>query len=250
MATKQKAPTKNELQILGKDTARKFVDAAFTADTTQRSLLLSVAIAHCNDDQHIKVILEGFAEELKNEGMSDSIVRVRKSEFKAVFDAVSKTGVSEENQGKLSEFKGTYHAFIDLCRELRGKTERSTGTRTRTKAELTAKQLEKVEDQLGNANTKQLAELGDSLATKIQKVASPQLAGLTTLQVIQSAALSLMKNGQAEEFFKAVAQNVLDIVEPAIEQADKAMQESNAIHSQVASPAAVQTAIEGEAQTQ
>lgn len=245
---KTKGITKDELIVIGTTCAVAFMDARMTAETTQQKLLLDIAKAHCEDEQHITNILDGFAKGLQDKGVTDSGVRTRKSEFKTVFLAVAQTRITKDAETKLDAFKGTYHEFIELCRELKGAKERTSTSRNRTKTELTAKQYAKVETQVENANAKQLAELADTTLTQIHKVASPELAGLQTLFVMQSAALSLLKNGKAEEFFKATAQQVLDIVEPAIEKAQAAMEESKQIQAQIQNPAQVQTAQEGEVQ--
>jgi hypothetical protein len=218
--------TKQGLIQLGVGLAVMFFDAEKKADDTKRVSLMKLAKAHSHNPESVTAILEGYATKLAELGYSDSIIKVRKSEAKAVFDAVGKTEVSEFNTKALEKFEGNYNAFIDLARQLRGVKERTSGERTRTKTSLTAKQEQVMETNLGKASVSQLVDIGETVVTSINKNATPQLAGFQTLLLIQASATQLLNNKKVEKFFHNAAKAILEVVEPAIEQAGKAMSEA------------------------
>lgn len=228
MATTQKAVTvtgitKDALMVIGADLASKFNDADSKASETKRKALLVVAKKHAGDKTHIPAILEGYANRYAELGMSDSIIKVRKAEAKAVFDAVAKSEVSSENLDKLEAFEGGYNEFISLARKLKGEVKRDNQQgRTRTKTELTGSQYESTETRITEASPVQVVELAETGIKSMFKLAAPELAGYQTLLLIQSAATALAETDGVEEPFKQAAEKILAITEKSIEQAQKA----------------------------
>jgi len=224
--TQPKGMTKAELEKLGASIAHDFIKAIVTAEATQKDIILKAAEAHAKNPEHVVAILTGYENGLKSEGVSDSIVRVRKAEFKAVFDAVAKTEASEFNLKTLRNVKG-YHNLIAKARELRGNKTRASSEKPRKAAEkLTDKQYEKLEETVSKASVSQLMDFADTAINKVHKDAPAELAGYQSLLLIQMAAGQVLKNEKVEDFFKKTAEAVLKIVEPAISQAQEAMKKT------------------------
>jgi hypothetical protein len=238
---KKQTVTKDMLIGLGIGLAEAFYNAEVKADETKRNSLMKLAKTHSHNPESVTAILEGYATKLSELGYTDSTIKVRKAEAKAVFDAVGKTEVSEFNTKALEKFEGHYNEFIDLARQLRGAKERTSGERTRTKTSLTAKQEQAMETNLGKASVTQLVDIGETVVTSINKNATPQLAGFQTLLLIQASATQLLNNKKVEQFFHNAAKAVLEVVEPAIEQAGKAMSEAKKAEEKAKQGTALQT---------
>jgi len=105
----------------GKETANEIENARNASDTVARTVLLARAEQYVGKVAHATVFLSGFEMGLKECGLTDGIVKSRKSEAKAVIEAYAKTIAENlaEAREKMEAFTGGYHAFITLCREVR-----------------------------------------------------------------------------------------------------------------------------------
>lgn len=221
-----KAKTKEELQSVGYNLAAQMYNAEVVMNQTKRERIMSV-VKQYHDADAITAILEGYTKFYIDKGAKQRSADNRKTELKAVFEAVAKTEVTGDNLKKLEAFEGEYNAFIAFARELKGKVTRAGGGAGRVKKELTKVQQGKIHEQLSDANENQLIAIAKDAVTNIwakvprNKEQAPEkatLAGKQTLLVIQANALALQKNDKADEFFHDIAGKILDIVVPAIEQ--------------------------------
>lgn len=219
--TNKTALTLEVLQALGVTMAESFLKADSVASKSKRSILLASAKAHSNDDTHVKAILEGYAQGFAAKGMSDSTIRVRKTEAKAVYDAVAKTLVTGENLKALEKFEGEYNDFIAEARKLRGAKERTSTERNRN-PKLTTKQYDTIEEGMSKATPNQLEEIATQAVINIHKTANASLAGFQSLLLIQATAAQMIKNEQVEAVFKDVAEKIVDLTATVIKQAREA----------------------------
>lgn len=210
----------------GTKAAEQFIGADISASKTKREVIMQAAAKFAGDVALSKLWLEGYAQGFVNKGQSEGTAKIRKAEANAVFKAVAKSEVSEQNQKQLSEFSGgEYNQWINLARELAGKAERTSSTKPRkAPAEMTPTQYDKVQETLDKASVNQLTEVAEQVVKDVHKKAPAPLAGYNTLLLLQSAALSLTKNQQLDEFFRVVGEEVLKVVEPAIAQVKKAQE--------------------------
>jgi hypothetical protein len=200
------------------------------AGQTKRQLLIQVAEKYGARPDQAKVILEGLAKYHKDEGAEDSVIKVRKAEAKAVFDAANKRQITGVNQMK--EFNGGYHAFIEFCRDLRGRQEHTSTEGTQRAPKMTDKQQSAILEKIADGNDAQLVAIAsESVKSILAGVPAEKasLAGKSTLLVIQRQAETLLNSAKVDAFFHTVAQSILDVVNPALEQLNKAEQDASAV---------------------
>jgi hypothetical protein len=226
MSTNKQVLTLEVLTALGVTMANAFFDADKVATQSKRKVLLASAKAHAHDDTHVKAILDGYKQGFINHGMSDSSATVRRSEAKAVFEAVAKTIPSGANLKSLEKFEGEYNAFIEKARELRGVKERTSTERARS-PKLTTKQYDTIEEGMEKATPKQLEEIATQAVINIHKTANASLAGFQSLLLIQATAAQMIKNEQVEQLFKDVAEQIVDLTATVIKQAREANEAAN-----------------------
>lgn len=218
-----KALTIEDLHMIGKDCASAIMKAEEQADKVKKTTLLKIARSYAHDDAQTKAILEGYAEQFKDAGASDSTVKARKSEFKSVFDAVAKHLVSDPKAEKLESVTGTYHDFIKACRELRdeGNTSRAPQD-ARIKTKLTVRQYDMVENNLEHADAVQLTDIASQAVVNIHKNVPAELAGLQSFRVIQAVCTQLLHSKNLEPVFKEAAKQIDNIAANVIERAKEA----------------------------
>lgn len=226
MTNTTKQVTLEVLTALGVSMANDFNTSEVKANKAKRETLLKVAIAHSDNAEKTKAILDGYATRLTELGYSDSIVRVRKSEANAVFKAVAKTEVSNDNAKQLQAFEGDYNAFITLARSLVGKKEGSSTPRNRVKTELTENQEKTINESLTKASISQLADIVDTASVQLNKIAAPAIAGLQQLILINSLANNMVNNSQLDDYVIQVAQDIADSSQVSIDRLREAMKAS------------------------
>jgi hypothetical protein len=233
---------------VGIKAAESFISADLTASNTKREVILKAAIKYAGDVALSKLWLEGFALGFEKQGQSAGTAKVRKAEANAVFKAIAKSEVSEGNKMQLSDAKGLhYNQWIELARELAGKAEKASSPKPRKNPEaMTSKQYDRVQETLDKASATQLAEVAEQAIRDVHKKAPAPLAGFNTLLLLQSAAISLTKNEQLDEFFRVVGEKVLEVVEPAIAQVKKAQAQADAASEAAKNGVVVQTEPEPE----
>lgn len=212
--------TKEQLITVGVELAQKMAKADIGASNTKRKLLLDCAEKYSEDDSAIAAILEGIAQYHVDAKHTDSTVRKAKSEAKAVFDAVSKTLVSDDNLKALREMTGDFNSFITAARHLRGVREHASSSRERAPT-LTAKQQDSIEEGLDKANVQQIGEVAQYAIQKLHSGTVAPLAGVQSLLLIQSIAGAMLKNEHIEQPIKEAAQRILDEAARCMEAARK-----------------------------
>jgi hypothetical protein len=206
----------DDATIYGVDLATKLNGALDKAAQAMQKAIIVAAqdVAAANDDGIVKAVLTGFETFYKDKGLAGATAR--KSEVKAVFDAVLKTEVSETNLKQLQEFKGGYQEFIELARKLRGVNERAPKT---PKLGLTNGQLDKVELQVEKATPAQLEIIAETAVQQIVKQpqnATANLVGLQSLRIIESVCQQALASDRVEPAIQKVLQDVFSLVHPEI----------------------------------
>lgn len=223
---------KQYLQTFGYEMAEQMEDADSVAANTKRNILLNAASTYSQKEQ-VDAILDGFAQYHKEQGANERQISVRRSEAKAVFDAVAKTEISGANLAELENVTGGYHAFIDTARRLRDAGKVITTPKAPRARTITPKQVEHIGETMQSGSPEQLTSIAQMALREIHLQVPPntaetpkkaELAGKQTLLVIQAAAVALGNNRSADAFFHNVASEVLAIVSKALEQLQKAEQ--------------------------
>lgn len=227
----------------GKKAAESFLIADVSASKTKRQVIMAMAKRHAGDVAQTKLVLQGYQEGFIANGQTESTAKVRKAEANAVFKALAHTEVSENNEAKLNETESIgYNDWIALARKLAGNAERSSSSKERkAPAEMTTSQYDKVEQNLAKASVTQLNAVAEQAVKDIHKKAPAPLAGYNTLLLLQAAAVSLTKNDQLDEFFSKVGEQVLAILEPAIQQVKDAQAKSTEVEQAAKNGVQVQT---------
>lgn len=233
--SKEIVMTKDDYIAVGYDLAQHMVEAEQTMEQTKRNLIMGVVGSYRMPEQ-VEAILFGVAKFYTDKGATDSTVRVRKSEVKAVFDAVAKTEVSEDNIQKLKDFVGGYNAWIDFARELRGKNSPRNTSGRGEKTQLTEKQQAKVHETIADANNEQLVTIATDAMKNIvahihkEQPEQAQLAGKQTLIALKAQAELLAKSDKFDKFFQNVGKQLLEVLVPALDQIKQAEDEAAKVH--------------------
>ena len=204
--------SQNTQKTIGKFTkigialAHAFLTADIKADLQKKHALLKVVSEYGNNKAQVDIILEAYANEYKTAGYNEGVVKVRKSELKAVFKAVEGQAVSGDNLAKLHAHVGGYHAFIDFARSLHHK-EVTVKTPV-IKEKLTDNQLATVENTLDNANIPQLSRVVNEAITRVNDKATPELAGYSQIVLINSIANQMLKNDKLDKIMLDFANDV------------------------------------------
>lgn len=220
--TKSELAIRGKLTAVGKAMAQAFVKADNQASETKRKTLLDVAGKYPAEAE-VRIILDAYAIELKALSQEDNVIKVRKAEANAVFQAVLKTEVTHDNLEALKAHIGGYASFITLARELKGKVERISSSKERKSTELTEAQSNVVDINIHKASVNQLADIIDTASTQINKIAAPNMASSQAFILINSIAVNALKNPNLDEAYKAIFEGIADDAQHGVETVRKAM---------------------------
>ena len=203
---------------IGQALAHTFLTADLKADLQKKAALLKVVSEYGSNKGQVAIILEAYANEYKEAGYNDNVVKSRKSELNAVFKAVAGQDISQINLEKLQAHVGGYHAFIDFARSLHV-TDKPVATKEVIKVKLTDNQLASVENNLDNANIPQLERVVNEAITRVNDKAAPELAGYSQIVLINSIANQMLKNDKLDKIM--------------LDAADKWFKESNILINRI-----------------
>jgi hypothetical protein len=212
--------TDSQFVEIGISTAERMAEVDNTSSLTKRGIVLEVAQKYAGDVAAVSGILSGIAKYHTDKGHTDGTVAKAKSEVKAVFDAIAKTGVSEINLKILTEFKGEFNSWIDEARRLRnivpeGQEVPESNRKSRT-PKMTVKQESNIVELFKKATPVQLAELSETAIETMHKNFAGAKAGEQTMLVIHAHANALCKDLKAEVFLRNVAEQIRSLAANAI----------------------------------
>lgn len=218
--------TKAQLIKIGEKAANDFCNAIKKAETSQRGILITLAEKFAGNVEQANAVLEGYQQGFTQQ-YGENTAKVRKSELNAVFKACAASEVSQYNLAKLKEFKGTYHAFISLARELQPKKASSGEKVHREKRtfKLTEKQEQQVEKLLESASPAQVSELVETGLRTMQKNASPSIAGKQSFILVTST-MSQILEGDFDKYVKEQAKKILEVAQTTLDRLNKAENET------------------------
>jgi hypothetical protein len=182
-----------ECRKIGSNTAHEIEDARNASDSVAKALLLQRAQEFASRPNHVQFYLDGFAQGLTELHVKDSVVRARKSEAKAVVDAYAKTVTEklEDARAKLEQCAGTYHEFITLAREIRGKTtNRPTGSKS-VKQRLTDNEQERALELIRSMTAGQASDAAKLVAAHLFSMTDGEMAVLRMLDNVFMARLAM-----------------------------------------------------------
>lgn len=217
--------TEKQANQKGYALAKALAEADFKAGMTKRELLITTAEKYAIREDNAKGIIAGIVKYHTDEGHEKSTVAKAKSEAKTVFDAARRHEIAGIT--RMREMQGGYNEFITFCRTMRdeGKPAPSRQSGKREKTKLTEVQQAEVHARIGEASQEQLVAIAtDAVKNVLTQASEPtraSLAGKNTLLVIQAQATALAKSNKVEPFFRQVAEAILAVVHPALEQLAK-----------------------------
>lgn len=226
--------SQNTQKTIGKFTkigialAHTFLTADIKADLQKRHALMQVVAEYGDNKAQVDIILTAYANEYKEAGYNDNIVKSRKSELNAVFKSVASPEMFKTNVKKLQDFNGGYHAFIDFARSLYAPIDAPKKEQV-AKLKLTDNQLATVENTLDNANIPQLERVVNEAITRVNDKAAPELAGYSQIVLINSIANQMLKNDKLDKIMLDFAKDVYkssNVLINRIESAKKATQQA------------------------
>lgn len=237
-----KPRTQADFIALGGVLAKALIGADNVAFNTKRETLLTMAKAHAGSVEATKHILEGLATEYIKQGFTESITKARKSEAKAVFDAVKVTLVTNDNFELLNAFVGGYHDFIAYARELRdaNKPQDNDGDESESKEAklkpLSDNQLQDVQDKLARLNVEQVLTFANQLTSQVPQYSDNQaLTGLRQFSLIANITNAMMNNDQFDAYTLKLATSINELVMEGIGTITKALQDAKAVSSSMES---------------
>jgi len=225
-----KPRTQADFIALGGLLAHALIGADNQAFNVKRDTLLSMAQAHSGDVDAVKHILEGVATKYISEGYTENIAKARKSEAKAVFEAVAKTLLTGDNVQLLKDFIGGYHDFIKYARELRdvGKeSKETTGEGEQTTKPLSDIQLADIQDKLKRLDVNQTIGFTNQLANQVPQYSDNQaLTGLRQFGLIANITDAMLNNEHFDEYTIKLATELNSKVLEGIATITKALQDA------------------------
>lgn len=215
----------------GEQTAHLLVEVEKQGDTFKRVILLKVGQAIASSTVRAKQVLDGIAKGLIAEGVTPNVVKVRKAEYKVVFDAIAATQVS--GSWHALEDITSYHKLIATARSLRDSMKKESTPKASKVREvkLTPNQFSAMKENIAKAAPEELEIVVRKAAEKVASTPivgkfgdkEVSLTGLALLKQINAVAAILAKTENAEKVFCNAAEQVLKICEPVIANAEKAI---------------------------
>ena len=182
---------------LGQETAKEIENARSASDAVAKELLLRRAADFATRPAVAQFYLDGFAQGLTELHVKDSVIRARKSEAKAVIDAYAKTITEklDDARARMVTFSGTYHEFITLAREIRGKTtNRASGEKSTVKQKLTETETERAKGLLRSMSAGQAAESAVLLGNHLFAMPDGEMAVIRMVANVYLTQLAMSKD--------------------------------------------------------
>ena len=219
-----KIKTVEQALMYGRKLAETLSGTKTDADRTMRLKVLEAAAEVSHDQALTKATLDGVKEFYIAKGVNPAVATARKSEIKAIFDAVI---ADASNLAELQEYTGGWHEFIVRARGLRG-TIATSKPRAPRKPGLTANQFGKVEEAIDKALPADLESIVQVASTKM--IATPNtvvnLPGLQSLRAIRTICLAAARSETIEASVKKILGEVFLIVNAPIGAMEKANQDT------------------------
>ena len=227
------------LETLGKATAHEIEDARSASDAVAKTVLLKRAEAVSGNVAHAAIFLDAFALGLKECGLSDGIVRARKSEAKTVCDAYRKT-ISDnltDARKALIEFTGGYHEFILKCREIRGVTGKPKAPGIPAiKTRNTDSETQRVKDLIHTMNPSQAMDAAVVVGNQVLKAQNGELSTIRLVVNVYLQPLMLSKDAGIRKWASDAQERALQILDAAEKAKPQSASVDNTAHGVISVP--------------
>ena len=220
---------KQRLELLGKETAHEIENARSASDNVAKRILVKRAEEVCAKPEQAAIFLDGFASGLAECGLSDGIVRTRKTEAKAVIDAYRKTVTDNLTDARkaLIEFTGGYHEFILKAREIRGplgNKSKAPGTHA-PKSKLNESETQRAKDLIHTMSASQAMDAAVVVGNQLLKQQNGELSTIRLVVNVYLQPLMLSKDAGIRKWATDAQERALQILDAA----DKAKPEETTV---------------------
>ena len=207
------------LQALGKETAHEIENARSASDNVAKRVLVKRAEEVAAKPEHAAIFLDGFASGLTEYGLSDGIVRTRKTEAKAVIDAYRKTVTDNLTDARkaLIEFTGGYHDFILKAREIRGPLghkSKAPGTHA-PKSKLNESETQRAKDLIHTMSASQAMDAAVVVGNQLLKQQNGELSTIRLVANVYLQPLMLSKDAGIRKWATDAQERALQILDAA-----------------------------------
>lgn len=221
-----------DFTALGGTLAHALFKADMNHTSSKREILIASASKYAGHVEAVKALLDGMATTYLGMGYTDGQVRARKSEAKAVYDAVALTQLSGANIALLNDFKGGYADFIGYARDLRdaNKPEKVPSDKVPVDKPLTDLQLQDVEDKLKRLDVQQVIGFTKQLSNQVPQYTENQaLTGLRQFDLIVNITSAMMNSDKLDDYTKHLALSVNAQVLEGVATITKALQQASQV---------------------
>lgn len=233
------AETVTRLTELGKATAHEIEDARSASDSVAKRVLVKRAEEVCGNLAEASAFLDGFALGLKDYGLSDGIVKSRKTEAKAVIDAYRKT-ISDnltDARKALIEFTGGYHDFISKAREIRGPlgVRRAPGTHA-PKSKLNESETQRAKDLIHTMSASQAMDAAVVVGNQLLKQQDGELSTIRLVANVYLQSLMVSKDVGIRKWATDAHERAMQILDAAEKAKPEKATVDNTAHGVIAVP--------------
>lgn len=181
---------------------------------SRKTTILGVVKTH---KSHADEVLEGYAKELTDSGLTDATVRNRKTELKTVFTVYTQ---ADTESLKAIERNTGYHDWIKACRDFKRANATESTTKPATSKPLSDNQIGEMVEKIDRANVIQIEQfLNKSISKLNEPNADMDLLVNKQFTIIATICNNMMDNEHVETAYKTIAESILALAIEGIEKA-------------------------------